>query len=520
MKPIILTILDGYGINKEQKGNAIAQAKTPNIDNIKNNYPMISLQASGITVGLPWAEAGNSEVGHLSIGAGRIIYQSLPRIVLAIKDGSFFKNTALLQATEHVKKNNSCLHLMGLVSSGSVHSYIDHIYGLIELAKKEKVAKVRLHIFTDGEDSPPKEASKFIQKVEKKLKGLENGKIATITGRIYAMDRNKNWERTQETYECMVQGKGAKHNNPIKAIEDYYKKDLTDAFIKPTTVIDQKTQQPIGIIKDNDSVVFFNFRKDRARQITKAFVIPDFKEFPRQALKNLCFVTMIQYEKDLPVKVAFSPIEIKNHLTEILSKANKKILKVAETEKYAHVSYFFNGGKEASYPNEKRILIPSKTISHYDQYPEMAASEITNRIINHSGKYDLTIANYANADMVAHTGNFQATIKAVEVLDEQLGQLLKLVTEKNYYLLITADHGNAEEMINLKTGEKNPEHSANPVPFYLIGNEFKIKKPSHVKSLEDKPQGIISDIAPTILELMKIPKPSEMTGKSLLGILK
>lgn len=519
MKPVILIILDGWGISEETKGNAIFQAKTPTINQIGKSYPTISLQASSIAVGLPWGEAGNSEVGHLTLGAGRVVYQSLPRIVLAIQNGSFFKNPALLQATEHTKKNNSCFHIMGLVSSGSVHSYIDHLYGLIELAKREKIEKVRLHVFTDGEDSPPKEAANFLQNIEKKLGELKDGKIATVIGRIYAMDRNKNWNRTQKAYECLIQGKGVKQENPIKAIEKSYEQGVTDTFIEPVVIID-KTEHPLGIIQDNDSVVFFNFRKDRARQLTKAFVLSDFKGFPRNPLKNLSFVTMTQYEEGLPVKIAFPPIEIKNHLTEVLSRAGKKILKIAETEKYAHVTYFFNGDEEKVFANEERILIPSTTIPHYDKYPEMAAAEVTEKIIQaiNENKFDLIVVNYANTDMVSHTGNFQAVIKAVEAVDNCLELLLKLAEEKKCCLIITADHGNAEDMINPQTGESIPEHSTNPVPFYLVDANYKKSSPGG--PISTQPQGILSDVAPTILELMKVPQPKEITGKSLLGILK
>lgn len=514
MKPVIFAILDGWGIAKHKQGNAIAQAKTPIIDEIEKFYPATSLQASGIAAGLPWKEPGNSEVGHLNLGAGRIVYQSLPRIVLAIKDKSFFKNPALLQASKHAEKNNSCLHLMGLVSSGSVHSYIDHLYGLIEFAKKENIEKVRLHIFTDGEDSPSKEAAEFLRDVEKKLNELKDGKIATVIGRIYAMDRNKNWDRTETTYNCLTRGIGLRHSDLFQALQEFYKQGLTDTFIKPIVISDR--------IRDNDSVIFFNFRKDRARQLTKAFVMPNFKEFPRKPLKNLCFVTMTQYEEGLPVKIAFPPIEIRNHLTEVLSKAGKKILKIAETEKYAHVTYFFNGGKEEVYPGEKRILVPSATMPHYDKYPEMAALEITNKILDtiNENESNLIVVNYANPDMVAHTGNFQATIKAVEFIDKQLKTLLGLVLEKKCYLLISSDHGNAEEMIHPRTGEPNPEHSANPVPFYLVNDEYKKKPGSRSPSPSESPQGILSDVAPTILELMQIPQPPEMTGQSLLGILK
>ncbi|MCK4859805.1 MAG: 2,3-bisphosphoglycerate-independent phosphoglycerate mutase [Candidatus Omnitrophica bacterium] len=520
MKPIILVILDGWGISDKQMGNAIAQAQTPTIDEIEKLYPAISLQASGIAVGLPWNEAGSSEVGHLVLGAGRVIYQYLPRIVLAIKDGSFFKNPALVKAIEHAKTNNSCLHLMGLVSSGNIHSYVDHLYGLIELARRENIEKVHLHVFTDGIDAPPKEAAHFLQNVEEKLNKLKNGKIATVIGRYYAMDRNKNWNRTQRAYECLVESRGLKCENTTKAIKSFYERGIIDAFIEPVVIVDKETQNPLGAIQDNDSIIFFNFRKDKARQLTKAFVLSDFKEFPRKPLKNICFVTMTQYEEGLPVRIAFPPIEIKNHLTEVLSKANKKVLKIAETEKYAHVTYFFNGGKEMVYPGEEQVLIPSTSIVKFDKCPEMAALDITDRIIKEVGRYDLTVVNYANTDMVAHTGNFQATIKAVETLDNCLKSLLKLVREKKYYLLITADHGNAEEMINPLTGELNPEHTTNPVPCYLITPENKREKSkSELENLYRQPRGLLADIAPTVLEMMKIPKPEEMTGQSLLEIL-
>lgn len=522
MKSIILVILDGWGISREAKGNAIAQARTPTINEIEKFYPAISLQASGIAVGLPWSEAGNSEVGHLTLGAGRVVYQSLLRILLSIQDGSFFKNPALLEAVKNVKAKNSCLHLMGLVSSGTVHSYIDHIYGLIELAKKENVEKVRLHVFTDGEDSPPKEAANFLKNIESKLNELKDGKIATITGRFYAMDRNRNWERTEKTYQCLAEGTGAKYENPIKAVEEFYKKGLTDAFIEPTVIIDSQTKNPLGTIQDNDSVIFFNFREDRVRQLTKAFVMPVFKEFSREQLKNLCFVTITQYEEGSPARVAFLPTKIINHLTEVLSNANKKILKLAETEKYAHVTYFFNGGKETIYPKEERILIPSTTIAHYDRTPEMAANEITEKVIQavNENKFDFILVNYANTDIVGHTGNFQAVVRAAETVDNCLKSLLELTLEKKCCLLITSDHGNAEEMINLKTGEVVPEHSINPVPFYLVGAEYRDSIKHNLDIRISRPQGIISDVAPTILEIMGIPKPEEMTGQSLLEILK
>ena len=522
MRPIILAILDGWGIAKDSNGNAISQARTPNLNEIEKFYPATSLQASGIAVGLPWGEAGNSEVGHLTLGAGRVVYQHLPRIIFSIQNGSFFENRAFVEAAENVKDKNSCLHLMGLVSPGTVHSYLDHLYGLIEFAKRQGIKKLRLHAFTDGEDSPPKEAINILKKVKNKLEELEDAKIATIMGRFYAMDRNRNWERTEKAYQCLVDGVGEKFEDPTNALENFYKNGLTDPFILPTVIIDPATKNPLGKVCDNDSVIFFNFREDRARQLTKAFVLPKFDNFQRKILNNFCFVTMTQYEEGLPVKVAFSPIEITNHLTEALSKANKKILKLAETEKYAHITYFFNGGKEIAYPDEERILVPSTSIPHYDQHPEMGAEEITEKLISalDEQKFDLAVVNYANTDMVAHTGNFTAVVKAAEVVDNCIGSLLKLVKEKKCCLIITSDHGNAEEMINLKTGQISPEHSANPVPFYLADEDYKKAAPDNLHLKDEFCQGIISDVAPTILELMKIPKPKEMTGRSLLEILK
>jgi len=522
MKRIILVILDGWGIRKEQNGNAIAQAKTPTIDKIGKFYPATSLQASGIAVGLPWGEAGNSEVGHLSLGTGRVVYQSLPRIVFAIQDGSFFKNPALIQAVEHSKKNNSCFHIMGLVSSGNIHSYIDHLYGLIELARREKIKKVRLHVFTDGRDSPLKESANFLQNVERKLGELEDGKIASVMGRVCPMDKSGNWSLIQKAYQCLVDGKGLKKKNPIEAIKEYYKEGLTDTFLEPTIIIDEKTKQPLGLIQDNDSLVFFNFRTDRARELTKSFVLPDFDKFPRRQIKNLCFITMTQYEKGLPVKIAFPRIEAKNHLTEILSNANKKILKIAEKVKYAHVTYFFNGRREAIYPGEERIIIPSTAAPHYKEHPEMSALEITKKTIQaiNKNRFDLIVINYANTDMVGHSGNFLAEVRAVEIVDGYLKSLFEVAMKKKYCMVITADHGNAEEMINLKTGEPNPEHTTNPVPFYLVSPESKKRKlnPGSLKLFKE-PEGMLSDVAPTILDIMNIPAPKEMTGKSLLEVL-
>jgi len=522
MKPIILAILDGWGMGQANQGNAIIQAKIPNLKQVGKNYPGCSLQASGIAVGLPWNEAGNSEVGHLNIGSGQVVYQYLPRISLEIKNGEFFKNPAFLKTIEHVKKNNSFLHLMGLISSGNVHSYLEHVYALLELARKNKIEKLRLHLFTDGKDAPLKEAKKVIAALQEKLKN-PNWKIASLIGRFYAMDRNQNWDRTEKTYNLFTQGQGEKTQDSIKKLEEFYEQEITDTYIKPIVITDEN-QEPVGNIKNNDAVIFFNFREDSARQLTRAFVLENFNEFPRQPLENLFFCTMTEYEKNLSIKPAYPPIEIKSHLTELLSKTGKKILKVAETEKYAHITYFFNGSKEQPYPGEIRELIPSKIVSHYDEYPEMQADKVTETIIKGiKEKYDLIVANYANADMIGHTGNLQAGIKAVEFLDKAIKPLIGMAEYGECILMITSDHGNVEEMVNPQTGEKITEHSTYPVPFYLVGKEYRLEKPKAEKELEElykTPQGILSDIAPTILELMKIPQPSSMTGKSLLDIIK
>lgn len=521
MKSIILAILDGWGIRQSKQGNAIAQANIPNIKQIEKNYPSCSLQASGIAVGLPWNEAGNSEVGHLTIGGGRVIYQYLPRISLEIRNGQFFKNPAFIKTVLHVRKNNSVLHLIGLISSGNVHSYLEHLYGLLEFARQEKIKKLCLHVFTDGKDAPLKQGREIIANLQEKLKSPD-WKIASVIGRFYAMDRNQNWDRTEKTYNLLTQGQGEKTQDPLQKLQEFYDQDITDTYIEPIVIVD-RNQKPNGLIKENDGVIFLNFREDSARQLTKAFVLKDFDKFSRQFINNLFFCAMTQYEKGLPIEVAYPSIEIKNHLTEILSKKGKKVLKVAETEKYAHVTYFFNGGREESYPNEKRELIPSKIVSHYEESPEMQANKVTQEVIKGIGKYDLIVVNYANPDMLGHTGNLQAGIKAVEYIDKTIKPIIDSAEKGESILLISADHGNVEEMINPQTGEKITKHSTNPVPFYLVGKEYKLEKSKSDEELErlyKEPEGILSDIAPTILDLLKIPQPSEMTGENLLNILK
>jgi 2,3-bisphosphoglycerate-independent phosphoglycerate mutase len=522
IKPTFLIILDGWGINPIYEGNAIAQADTPTINKLQRYYPQTLLQASGISVGLPWGETGNSEVGHLSLGSGRIIYQNLPRITLSIQNGDFFKNVALKAAIENVKKNNSSLHIMGLASEGSVHSSLSHLYALLELAKNNKIEKVYLHLFLDGRDSPPRSGYKVIDDIEMHLKDYDNFKIASICGRYHAMDRNENWDRTEKAYNLLVQGTGNRGKNAKEAVQKSYNNNITDEFIEPTLIEDEKGE--INIVKEKDSLIFFNFREDRARQITESFVLPSFSKFKRQKyLPDLEFVCMVQYEDNLPVDIVFPPVEINNCLGEVISKAGLRQLRIAETEKYAHVTYFFNGGKEAPFPNEDRVLIPSQNVSTYDKAPEMSAFSITEKVIRDlgTGKYSFILINYANPDMVGHTGNLKATISAIETVDQCLGKLIPEVIKMDGTLFITADHGNAEEVTNPRTEEPDTEHSTFPVPFWYVSpNNQRQKGESQILAERTSSKGLLSDVAPTILASMKLKIPSEMTGQNLLEILK
>jgi 2,3-bisphosphoglycerate-independent phosphoglycerate mutase len=517
-KPVLLIILDGWGLSENTSGNAILEAKLPTIDKLNKYYPQVALQASGISVGLPWGEPGNSEVGHITLGTGKVIYQSMPRITMSIQSGEFFKNPALLKAIENAKKNNSALHFMGLLGKGGIHSNIDHLYALIEMAKNNNVDKLFIHVFTDGRDSSPTSGIESVKELEKKLSEYELGKIASITGRYFSMDRNNNWDRTQKAYEAMVDGKGEPVTSPVDYLQTSYAKEVFDEYIEPAVVTDQNG--PIGKISDGDSIIFFNFREDRARQITKAFSVPGFSKFKRVQLKNLTFVTMIQYEDDLPVDVAYEPIEIKNCLGEILSQKKIAQLRIAETEKFAHVTYFFNGGNEEPFPKEDRIIIPSKSVSIFSEAPEMSANEITEKVCEmiELNKYDFILINYANADIVGHTGNEKATISAVETIDNCLSKLIPIVISRGGCLLITADHGNAEELINLRNGETDTEHSANPVPLWFITAENHCNEAGKCYTM--RVAGLLSDIAPTVLDLLGIDKPADMSGESLLKILK
>ena len=506
-KPTVLLILDGYGERKEKDGNAIALANTPVMDKLKKEFPYVEGQASGLFVGLPDGQMGNSEVGHMNMGAGRIVYQELTRITKAIEDGDFFENKALKEAVEHCKKENTALHFMGLVSSGGVHSHIGHIYGLLELAKRAGLKKVYLHAFLDGRDTPPDSGKSFLMDVEKKMQELGVGEIATISGRYYAMDRDKNYDRVEKAYRAMVDGTGEKASSVEEAIDASYAKKVYDEFVLPTVI---EKDGAVHTVSDGDAMIFFNFRPDRAREICHAFCDDEFNFFNRGPRKKVFFVCFTDYDPTIPNKrVAFEKEEIHNTLGEVVSNLGKNQLRIAETEKYAHVTFFFNGGKEEPYENEDRILVPSpKEVPTYDLKPEMSCYTVTEKLTEaiRSGKYDLVVANFANPDMVGHTGVLSAAIKAIEVVDECMGKVVDAVESMHRNLFILADHGNADIMIDEKTGEPYTAHTTNPVPFILVSDEkHKLRE-----------GGCLADVAPTLLELMGIPQPKEMTGKSLL----
>lgn len=522
-KPLLLIILDGFGISLEKTGNPVAEAKKPAFDEIEKNFPFTTLQASGTAVGLPWGEAGNSEVGHLTIGAGRAIHHHLPRIIYSIRDGSFLKNEAFLKAARHIHENNSRLHIAGLVSSGSVHSYIDHLYALFEFTKNEKIESVFLHIFTDGKDAPPKEGAEFIAKLEEKIKkDWPHIHPASVIGRFYALDRDENWDRTKIAYKLMTEGRGEKISSIAEYLRSSYQKEKTDEFIEPAAVADKAGEAP-GLIQENDALIFSDFREDSIRELARAFVEDPFDYFPREKIKNLMVVTMTEYQKGLAALPAFPKLDINWPLGRVLSEAGLRQLRISETQKYAHVTYFLNGGQEKPFPGEDRILISSLPTAHFEESPEMKTKEITAKILENLNDYDVIIANFANADMVGHSGNFEASVKAVEILDDSIQKLTAAILNTEGAMLITADHGNIELKQNLISGEKLTEHSINPVPFYLVGKKFRLPKAaSQEEILEQKKEakGILTDIAPTALELLGLQKPHEMSGQSLLQTLK
>jgi 2,3-bisphosphoglycerate-independent phosphoglycerate mutase len=521
-RPIILVILDGFGITTPSPANAISVAKKPYFDKLTQLFPTMLLEASSLNVGLPWGEIGNSEVGHTNIGSGVLLYQSLPRIDMSIEKGDFFNLPELLKVAENVKKKNSNLHLLGILGEGGVHGHTRHLKALLNFCKKQNLRNVYLHLFLDGRDAQKDSGKIFLKDILDYCQKLGIGQIASLCGRFFAMDRNNNWDRVEKAYRAIALGKAEKTaQDPMAAIEESYKQNVFDEEFLPTVIVDA-SNNPKATIKKEDSVIFFNYRADRARQLTEAFVLPDFKEFQREFLKGLEFVTFTEYKKGLPVKVLFPPQIIKNPLAKIVSDAGLKQLHIAETEKYAHVTFFLNGQTEEKFKGEERILIPSPAVSNYDQKPEMSANEVTDKIIEaiNSKKYGFIAVNYANPDMVGHTGNLQATIKAVETVDKCLEKVVLAAGKQGGIIFIVGDHGNAEELVNLQTGKVDKEHSVYPVPFIIVSAWHEGKTIQEIPNGDLSlltPLGLLSDVTPTILGTVGLPLAPEMTGNNLLA---
>ncbi|WP_409295384.1 2,3-bisphosphoglycerate-independent phosphoglycerate mutase [Peribacillus sp. SCS-26] len=505
--PVALIILDGFACRDEVKGNAVAQSKKPNFDRLWEKYPHSHLTASGEAVGLPEGQMGNSEVGHLNIGAGRIVYQSLTRVNLAIRKGEFEKNDTLMSAINHAKKNGTNLHLFGLLSDGGVHSHIDHMFALVKMAAAHGLEKVYIHGFLDGRDVPPKSAESFIRQTEEVLKETGVGKIATLSGRFYSMDRDKRWDRVEKSYRAMVYGDGPVYSSAMECLEDSYRNGIFDEFVLPS-VITGEEGQPLAVIEDNDAVIFYNFRPDRAIQISNTFTNDDFRSFDRgpKPPKDLFFVCLTHFSETVKGYVAFQPINLDNTLGEVLSQAGKTQLRIAETEKYPHVTFFMSGGREAEFPGEKRILIDSPKVATYDLKPEMSAYEVTDALLKEieEDNFDAIILNFANPDMVGHSGMLEPTIKAIETVDECLGRIIDLITAKGGSAIITADHGNADEVVTLE-GNPMTAHTTNPVPVIVTKEGISLRE-----------DGILGDLAPTMLELLGLEKSAEMSGNSII----
>ena len=508
-KPTVLMILDGYGLNDRTEGNAVALAKTPVMDKLMKEYPFVKGYASGMAVGLPDGQMGNSEVGHLNMGAGRIVYQELTRITKSIQDGDFFENEGLMTAINNVKANNSALHLFGLLSDGGVHSHNTHLYGLLEMAKKNGIDKVYVHAFLDGRDTAPTSGKGFMQKLCDKMQEIGVGQVATVSGRYYAMDRDNNWDRIEKAYDAITKGEGDKASDPVQAIADSYAKDVNDEFVVPVVI--ENDGKSVATVNDKDSIIFFNFRPDRARQMTRAFCIDDFDGFDRGARKDVTFVCFTEYDVTIPNKeIAFKKVSITNTFGEFIANNGMKQARIAETEKYAHVTFFFNGGVEEPNANEDRILVNSpKYVPTYDKKPRMSAYTVCDKLCEAitGGEYDVIICNFANPDMVGHTGVVEAAINAIEVIDQCVGEVVEFIKQVDGQLFICADHGNAEQLIDYETGGSYTAHTTNPVPFILVNADpaYKLRE-----------GGCLADIAPTLIELMGMEQPEEMTGKSLL----
>lgn len=508
-KPVMLVILDGWGVAGDNEGNAISLAGKPFYDSLMKKYPHCVLRSSGEAVGLPDGQMGNSEVGHLNIGAGRVVYQEFTRITKAIKDGEIFTNPVIVRAMDIAAQEGKALHLMGLLSDGGVHSHIEHLFALMEMAKKKEIKQLFMHPILDGRDVPPASAGEYLAQLEKKISELGLGKIATVAGRYYTMDRDKRWERVEKGYQAMVAGEGKKACCAREALEKSYELKVTDEFVEPTVIVDEQGE-PVGKIRHGDVVIMYNFRADRARQISYAFTEESFSAFVRPGgFPDVHYVCLTQYDISIKAPIAFPPQNLENTLGEVVSKAGLKQLRIAETEKYAHVTFFFNGGVEKSYPGEERILVPSPKVATYNLQPEMSACEVTEQVLEkiHAGNYDLIVLNYANPDMVGHTGQLPACIKAIETVDTCLQRLIKEVLALGGCLLVTADHGNAEQMVNVETHEPFTAHTANLVPCILVRDGLEQIR------LRD---GSLQDIAPTLLQLLELSPPAEMTGQSLI----
>ncbi len=520
-RPAVLMVIDGLGVAADNEGNAITRAKTPYFDLLKGRYPVMNLKANGEAVGLSWGEMGNSEVGHLTIGAGRVFFQSFPRIERAIQDKSFAENPGLLSAIEAVKASGGTLHITGILSAGNVHGSNKHIYALLDLARAHKLKDVAIHAILDGRDTLYNAGIDYLNELLEYMRKQKIGRLATMSGRFYAMDRDNRWDRIEKAYNAIALGKGEMAEDPVEALKGSYMKEVYDEEFVPTVFT--QAGAPVAEVKSGDAMIFSNFRADRARELTQAFVLPSFLKFERAFIENLTFVTMTEYEKDLPVTVAFGPEVVEQGLSEILSNNDLVQLHIAETEKYAHVTFFFNGTREEPFPHEDRVIIPSPKVASYDKKPEMSAKELTARVVKEveTGNYDVIIMNYANPDMVAHTGNFEATVTAMGVIDSCVKEVCEAVLAKDGVVFITGDHGNAEEVKNLQTGDIDKEHSTNPVPLYIVGNAFEGQAgpsgdvPNGDLSLLP-PIGMLADVAPTFLKVLGIPQPDVMTGSSLL----
>lgn len=507
-KPTVLMILDGYGLNEKHDGNAVYEAKTPVMDKLMAEYPFVKGYASGLAVGLPDGQMGNSEVGHLNMGAGRIVYQELTRITKEIEDGDFFKNEALLAAMKNARDNDSSIHFMGLLSDGGVHSHNTHLYGLLEMAKREGLKKVYVHCFLDGRDTPPASGKGYIEELQAKMKEIGVGEIGVVSGRYYAMDRDNRWDRVELAYKALTKGEGVKGTDAAEAVQASYDAEKTDEFVLPTVI--EKDGKPVTVISDKDSVVFFNFRPDRAREITRAFCDDEFSGFEREKRLDLTYVCFTDYDDTIPNKlVAFHKVQLHNTFGEYLAAHGLTQARIAETEKYAHVTFFFNGGVEEPNKGEDRILVKSPKVATYDLQPEMSAPAVCDKLVEaiKSDKYDVIIINFANPDMVGHTGVEQAAIKAVEAVDECVGRAVDAIKEVNGQMFICADHGNAEQLVDYGTGEPFTAHTTNPVPFILVNADPKYAL---------RENGCLADIIPTLIQLMGMEQPKEMTGKSLL----